>query len=58
MSKISETMETGLQLQIEKSEAKLKHYRRDNEDLRDMYSTLEAIIEVHKMGEKCKEKKF
>ena len=28
-------MESGLQLQIEKLEAKLKRYRRDNEELRD-----------------------
>ena len=29
-------MEVGLQAQIEKSEAKLKCYQRDNEELQDM----------------------
>ena len=56
VSKKSETMETGLRLQIEKLESKLKHYQRDNEDLRDRNKNLEIIIEIHKIEEKYKEK--
>ena len=33
--KKSDIMESGLRLQIEKLEAKLKQYRRENEELRD-----------------------
>ena len=49
-------MESGLQLHIEKLEAKLKLYQRDNKDLHDMNKNLEVIIEIHKIDEKYKEK--
>ena len=49
-------MEVGLRLQIEKLEAKLKCYQRDNEDLCDMNKNLEVIIEIHKIEETYKEK--
>ena len=49
-------MESGLRLHIEKLEAKLKRYQRDNTDLRDRNKNLEVIIEIHKIDEKYKEK--
>ena len=54
--KLETIMEVGLRLQIEKLEAKLKRYERDNEDLRDKNKNLEVIIEIHKIEEKYKEK--
>ena len=51
-------MESGLQVQIEKLEAKLNHYRRDNEELQDMNMKLEVLIKLHKMQKECKEKKI
>ena len=42
-------MESGLQLQIEKLEAKLKRYRRDNEELQDLNAKSEVLIKIHKM---------
>ena len=44
-----EIRESGLWLQIEKLEAKLKRYRRDNEELRDTNTNLEVIIKIHEM---------
>ena len=52
-----EIMESGLQLQIEKLEAKLKRYRRDNEELRDTNTNLEVIIKIHEMQKELKEQK-
>ena len=51
-------MRTGLQLQIEKLEAKLKRYRIDNEELQDMNMKLEVLIKLHKMQKECKEQKI
>ena len=48
-------MEAGLQVQIEKLEAKLKRYQRDNEELRDINTKLEMLIKLHRMQKKCKE---
>ena len=48
-------MEVGLQAQIEKLEAKLKHYRRDNEELRDKNTKLEMLIKLYQMTQECKE---
>ena len=48
-------MEVGLQAQIEKLEDKLKHYRRDNEELRDKNTKSEMLIKLHKMQKECKE---
>ena len=50
-------MESGLRLQIEKLEAKLKRYRRDNEELRDMNTKSEIMIKLHKMQKELKEQK-
>ena len=47
--KKSEIMESGLQPQIEKLEAKLKHYQRDNEELRDINTKSEMLIKLHKI---------
>ena len=51
-------MESGLRLQIEKLEAKLKRYRRDNEELRDTNTNLEVIIKIHEMQKDLKEQKI
>ena len=51
-------MESGLQVQIEKLEAKLKCYRRDNEELRDMNMKSEVRIKLHKMQKELKEQKI
>ena len=48
-------MEVGLQAQIEKLEAKLKRYRRDNEELRDINMKSEMLIKLHKMQKERKE---
>ena len=56
-SKKSETMEVGLQLQIEELETKLRCYRRDNEDLRDMNTKSEVMIKLHEIQERFKEQK-
>ena len=45
-------MESGLRLPIEKLDAKLKRYQRDNEYLRDRNKNLEVIIEIHKIEKK------
>ena len=58
MSKKSEIMESGLRLQIEKLEAKLKRYQRDNEELRDMNMKSEVMIKLHKMQKELKEQKI
>ena len=50
-------MDVGLQLQIEKLETKLRCYRRDNEDLRDMNTKLKVIIKLHNIQERFKEQK-
>ena len=42
-------MESGLQAQIEKLEAKLKQYRRENEELRDTNMKSEMLIKLHHM---------
>ena len=48
-------MESGLQAQIEKLEAKLKHYRRDNEELRDKNMKSEMLIKLRQMTKERKE---
>ena len=48
-------MEAGLQAQIEKLEAKLKRYRRDNEELQNINTKSEMLIKSHKMQKECKE---
>ena len=48
-------MESGLQAQIEKLEAKLKRYRRDNEELQDINTKSEMLIKLHKMQNESKE---
>ena len=55
--KKSEIMESGLRLHIEKLEAKLKRYRRDNEELQDMNTKSEVLIKLHKMQKERKEQK-
>ena len=47
----------GLQLQIEKLEANLKCYRRDNEELWDINTNSEVIIKIHEMQKELKEQK-
>ena len=49
-------MESGLQVQIEKLEAKLKHYWRENEELRDKNTKSEMLIKLHHMQKERKEK--
>ena len=56
--KKSEIMESGLRLQIEKLEAKLKRYQRDNEELRDTNTKSEMLIKLHKMQKEHKEQKI
>ena len=51
-------MESGLRLQIEKLEANLKRYRRDNEELQDTNTNLEVIIKIHEMQKDLKEQKI
>ena len=51
-------MKFGLWLQIEKLEAKLKRYRRDNEELRDTNTNSEVIIKIHEMQKELKEQKI
>ena len=51
-------MDSGLQVHIEKLEAKLKRYRRDNEELQDMNMKSEILIKVHKMQKECKKQKI
>ena len=58
MWKKLEIMESGLRLQIEKLEAKLKRYKRDNEELQDINTKLEMLIKLHKMQKECKEQKL
>ena len=48
-------MESGLRLQIEKLEGKLKRYQRDNEELRDTNTNSEIIIKIHEMQKELKE---
>ena len=50
-------METGLRLQIEKLEAKLNPYRRDNEESRDTNTNSKVIIKIHEMQKELKEQK-
>ena len=50
-------MESGLQVQIEKLEAKLKRHRRDNEELQDMNMKSEVLIKLHKVQKERKEQK-
>ena len=50
-------MEVGMEAQIEKLEAKLKHYRRDNEELQNMNMKSEMLIKLHKMQKERKEQK-
>ena len=51
-------MEFGLQLQIEKLEAKLKRYQRDNEELWDINTRSKMLIKLHKMQKEQKEQKI
>ena len=53
-----EIMESGLRLQIEKLEAKLKCYRRDNEELQDTNTNSEVIIKIQEMQKSSRNKKF
>ena len=53
--KKSKIMESGLQAQIEKLEAKLKQYRRDNEELRDKNMKSEMLIKLRQMTQDRKE---
>ena len=48
-------MEVGLQVQVEKLEAKLKCYQRDNEELQDVNTKSEMLIKLHRMQKECKE---
>ena len=48
-------MESGLRIQIEKLEAKLKRYQKDNEELRDINTKSEMLIKLHKMQKERKE---
>ena len=48
-------MEVGLQAQIEKLEAKLKRYQRDNEELRDINTKSKMLIKLHRMQRERKE---
>ena len=54
-SKKSETMEVGLRLRIKELETKLRHYRRDNEDLRDMNTKSVVMSKLHEIQERFKE---
>ena len=51
-------MESGLRLQIEKLEAKLKCHLRDNEELRNTNTNSEVIIKIHEMQKELKEQKI
>ena len=51
-------MESSLQVEIEKLEAKLKSYRRDNEEVQDMNMKSEVLIKLHKMKKERKEQKI
>ena len=51
-------MESSLRLQIEKLEVKLKHYRRDNEELQDTNTNSEVIIKIHEMQKELRNKKI
>ena len=42
-------MEACLQLQIEKLEAKLRRYQRDNKELHEMNERLEMMIKLHEI---------
>ena len=53
--KKSDIMESGLQAQIEKLEAKLKHYQRENEELRDTNTKSEILIKLRQMTKERKE---
>ena len=46
-----------MKVQIEKLEAKLKRYQRDNEGLRDINTKSKMLIKLHKMQKECKEQK-
>ena len=48
-------MESGLQLQIEKLEAKLKRYQRDYEELWDINMKSKMLIKLHNMQKERKE---
>ena len=58
MRKKSKIIDSGLQLQIEKLESKLKRYQRDNEELRDINTKSEMLIKLHKMQKERKEQKI
>ena len=51
-------MESSLRLQIEKLEAKLKCYRRDNEESQHLNTKSEVLIKLHKMQKESKEQKI
>ena len=55
MWKKSDIMESGLQAQIEKLEAKLKQYRRENEELRDTNTKSKILIKLRQMTKERKE---
>ena len=50
-------MEVSLQLQVEKIEGKLRHYRRDNEYLHDMDTKYKVMIKLHHIQERFNEQK-
>ena len=58
MWKKSKIMEFGLQLQIEKLEAKLKRYQRHYKEFRDINTKSEMLIKLHKMQKERKEQKI
>ena len=51
-------METSLQLQVEKIKCILRHYQRDNDELRDMNNKLEIKIKLHGIQKEFKEQRI
>ena len=51
-------MEISLQLQVEKLEGMLRHYQRDNDELRDMNNKLEIMIKIHEIQKEFKEREI
>ena len=51
-------MEAGLRLRIEELETMSRRYRRDNEDLCNINTKSEVLIELHELQEKFKEQQI
>ena len=51
-------METSLQLQVEKLESILRHYKRDINELSDMNNTFEIKIKIHDIQKDFKEREI